>query len=82
MVCKSYMINGEENKNIPFQMQRLKIEANYVSLNGWNTEISAIDNFTDMPEMMKKYIQYINEYLGVPVKFISNGPARHQIISC
>lgn len=34
-----------------------------------------------MPDEMKVYINYINEYLGVPVKYISNGPGREQIVS-
>ena len=29
---------------------------------------------------MKEYIAHINQFLGVPVKYISNGPGRDQII--
>jgi adenylosuccinate synthase len=81
MVCKSYMINGEEKKQVPFQMNRLKIEAVYEAFKGWNTDISNVSSFENMPGEMKTYIEYINQFLGVPVKYISNGPGREQIIS-
>jgi adenylosuccinate synthase len=29
---------------------------------------------------MKTYVDFINEYLGVKVHYISNGPGRDQII--
>ena len=80
-VCRSYGINGEEKKDVPFQMSRMNIEAVYESFEGWNTDISAVKDFAGMPEKMKTYINYINQYLGVPVKFISNGPGREQIVS-
>jgi len=30
---------------------------------------------------MKTYVSFINEYLGVKIRYISNGPGRDQIIS-
>ena len=81
MVCKNYLINGKESNVVPFQMNRMKIEAAYESFKGWNTDISKISSFEEMPQAMKTYINYINQYLGVPVKYISNGPGREQIVS-
>ncbi|MEI8052920.1 MAG: adenylosuccinate synthase [Bacteroidota bacterium] len=81
MVCKNYLINGKESNVVPFQMNRMKIEAAYESFKGWNTDISKISSFEEMPQAMKIYIDYINQYLGVPVKYISNGPGREQIVS-
>ena len=80
-VCRAYNINGEEKNYVPFQMNRLNIEAIYKSFEGWNTSVSSIDSYAALPEKMKTYINYLNEYLKVPVKYISNGPGREQIIS-
>ena len=80
-VCKSYLINGKEESQIPFQMNRLHIEPIYQSFSGWNTDISKVEIYENMPEKMKTYIEYINHFLGIPVKFISNGPGREQIVS-
>jgi len=79
-VCKGYNVNGEEKNYVPFQMNRLNIEPVYKSFEGWKTIISEIDSYTSMPDKMKTYINYLNEFLKVPVKYISNGPGREQIV--
>jgi adenylosuccinate synthase len=61
-------------------MNRLKIEAGYKIFKGWNTDVTKISSFEHMPLEMKTYIDYLNGFLGVPVKYISNGPAREQIV--
>ncbi|MEO6405832.1 MAG: adenylosuccinate synthase [Ferruginibacter sp.] len=80
-VCHEYELNGEIIKQIPFQMSRMKLEAKYKSFEGWNTDITAIKTFEDMPDQMNNYINYLDDYLKVPVKYISNGPNREQIVA-
>ncbi len=80
-VCNSYKINGKEISRIPFQMNKLPIEASYKSLKGWNTDITAVKAFENMPAEMNTYINYLNDFLKVPVKYISNGPGREQLVS-
>lgn len=80
-VCRSYKINGEEKNYVPFQMNRVNIEAVYQNFEGWKTIISGIDSYKAMPDKMKTYINYLNDFLKVPVKYISNGPGREQIVS-
>jgi len=80
-VCRSYLVNGIEQDSIPFQMNRLNISPAYQSFAGWMKSIDNISNYQDLPENMKTYIQYLNNFLAVPVKYISNGPGREQIIS-
>ncbi len=79
--CSSYLINGQKSDHVPFQMNRLKIEPNYDTFEGWVKNITAIQSFENMPDALKNYIEYLNNYLGVPVKFISNGPGREQIVA-
>ncbi len=45
------------------------------------TDISKLKKHADLPEAMKTYIAFINQYLGVPVSHISNGPERDQLIT-
>lgn len=79
-VCSTYRLNGKESAEIPFQMEKIKIEPVYKDFSGWNTNISAAKDYKDLPLQMKSYIDFINEYLGVPVHYISNGPGREQIV--
>ncbi len=79
-VCTAYKIDGTETKQVPFQMSRMKIEPVYKAFDGWKTDIQAFDCFEKMPSEVQQYIKYINAYLGVPVKYISNGPGKEQIV--
>ena len=79
-VCTAYNINGEEKNHVPFQMTQVKLEPVLKSFAGWQTDITAMSEYESLPQNMKNYIDYINKFLKVPVKFISNGPGRDQII--
>ena len=79
-VCTAYMINGKSTKEVPFQMTRASIEPELVRFNGWKKDISAVKLEKDLPEAAQNYITFINQYLGVPVSWISNGPGRDQLI--
>ena len=79
-VCESYRINGKEQSMVPYQMMKTQIEPIYKSFKGWQSDITKIKSFENIPGQMKEYIAHINQFLGVPIKYISNGPGRDQII--
>lgn len=79
-VCETYRINGKDQAMVPYQMMKTKIDPQYKSFPGWQTDITKIKSFENLPGQMKEYIAHINQFLGVPVKYISNGPGRDQII--
>lgn len=79
-VCTAYNLNGKESREIPFQMDRQKPEPQYKAFHGWNTDTSAAKSSNELPDSMKTYVKFINEYLGVNIHFISNGPGRDQIV--
>ncbi|MEY2594886.1 MAG: hypothetical protein RL634_798 [Bacteroidota bacterium] len=80
-VCTSYGIEGKEEKSVPYQLNKVNIDPTYKKFNGWMTDISKIKQHADLPAAMKVYIDFINQYLGVPVTHISNGPERDQLIT-
>ncbi|HEY6505043.1 MAG TPA: adenylosuccinate synthase [Chitinophagaceae bacterium] len=80
-VCTSYKLNGKESREIPFRLDRMQVEAVYKNFLGWNTDTSAAKSFKELPETMKTYVNFINQYLGVSINYISNGPGRDQIIT-
>jgi adenylosuccinate synthase len=79
-ICTAYSINGQTTNEIPFQMDRMQIEPVLQTFKGWNTDITAAKKFSDLPEKMKEYIQFVNKYLDVKITYISNGPGRDQLI--
>ena len=79
-VCEKYLINGKETNEVPFQMDKLDIQPVYKEFSGWKKDITSIKKYNDIPKEMDAYINYINSTLGVPIKYISNGPGTDQII--
>jgi adenylosuccinate synthase len=79
-VCTAYSINGKETREVPFQLDKQKPVPLYKSFSGWNTNTSTLKEFGALPVTMKEYVNFINEYLGVNVHYISNGPGRDQIV--
>ena len=80
-VCTAYKIDGKETEEVPFQMSRLKIEPIHKNFKGWNIDTTKISEAAKLPAQMSSYIDFINGYIGAPVKFVSNGPGREQIVS-
>ena len=79
-VCTAYNIDGEAKEEVPFQMTRVAIDPQYKSFAGWNTDSTQIKDAALLPANMSTYIEFINNYIGAPVKYVSNGPGREQII--
>ena len=79
-VCTAYNINGEEKKEVPFQMTKVNIKPVYQTFGGWHCDSTNLQNEAHLPPAMESYISFINEYIKAPVKYISNGPGREQII--
>jgi adenylosuccinate synthase len=80
-VCTAYKANGKEITEVPFQMTRMEIQPVLQHFKGWKKDITSLKKDSDLPDEMKKYIHFINEYLGVKVRYISNGPGREQLIT-
>lgn len=79
-VCVGYDINGEITKDF-HTTNKLKIaKPVYEYLPGWNCDIRGIKKYEELPENCRKYIEFIEKELEVPVKLVSNGPGRDDII--
>lgn len=80
-ICTDYEVDGRLTREVPFQMDRSKPAPVFRRFAGWNQPTSQVKSFTDLPETMKEYVKFINEYLGVEIRYISNGPGREQLIT-
>ena len=79
-VCTAYNVDGEVVNEVPFQLTRHKLEPVLSSFPGWKKDITAMTAFAELPANMKEYISFIDNSLKVKVSYISNGPARKQLI--
>ena len=76
-----YKYNDEILTDYPYD-QKVAYEAEpiYETMQGWDEDITSIDKFEELPSNAQKYIKAIEDFIGVPVTFISVGPERNQNI--
>ena len=79
-VCVGYEIDGKVTKDFPTTNMLKKAKPVYEVLPGWKSDIRGITEYAKLPENCRKYIEFIEKELGVPIKMVSNGPGRHEII--
>ena len=79
-ICVGYEIDGKVTKDFPTTHLLEKAKPVYKKLPGWKCEIRGIKNYEELPENCRKYIEAIEEELGVPITMVSNGPGRDEII--
>ncbi len=79
-VCIGYEIDGVVTKDFPTTVKLAKAKPVYTTLPGWKEEIRGITEYEKLPENCRKYIEFIEQELEVPVTMVSNGPGRHEII--
>lgn len=79
-VCVGYEIDGRVTKDFPATVELAKAKPVYEKLPGWKTDIRGIKNYEELPENCRKYIEFIEKELEVPITMVSNGPGRNDII--
>ena len=81
-ICKSYQGHSFEeiNFNDSDSLKSLSLNKDdFEVFESWG-DINEVKNFDSMPQSLKLYIQFIEEFLQIPIKIISLGPERNQTI--
>lgn len=82
-VAVAYERDGERTEYFPAEFGAEVLQRwtpVYEELPGWQEDITGIRRREDLPPAARSYIARIEEWVGVPVTFISVGPAREQAI--
>ncbi|GAB4339558.1 MAG: adenylosuccinate synthase [Calditrichia bacterium] len=80
-ICTAYKLGGELIEEFPASVSALEeCEPVYHQLPGWNSDTSEAREWDDLPANARRYIEFIESALDVPVKIISVGPGRSKTI--
>lgn len=80
-VAVAYKLNGKELPSFPDNAKDLeRIEIVYEELPGWKTTIGGIKKWEDLPDNARKYVEFVEKHIGVPVGWIGTGPERESMI--
>jgi adenylosuccinate synthase len=57
-----------------------KVTGDLVELPGWHEDISGVRSVEDLPANAQSYLDFISDYLGIPVVMVGVGPGREEMI--
>ncbi|MGH8933731.1 MAG: adenylosuccinate synthase [Egibacteraceae bacterium] len=78
-VCRAYRYQGDEYEHFPpHQSIFHHAEPVYTELPGWWEDITEITDYRDLPKNAQAFVDTLEELSGVPIRWVSVGPARRQ----
>ena len=81
-VCTGYTVNNEPVTGFSALIHALEqVTPVYEELPGWTTPTGSLKSAAKLPEAARAYIRRLEELMGVPIKQVSIGAERSQILS-
>jgi adenylosuccinate synthase len=76
-----YKLDGKKIAGYPDDIELLgRVEAEYVKLEGWKTNLRECRTFESMPPAARTFVETVERYVGVPVTMIGVGPERDDCV--
>ena len=80
-VCTAYQYQGEPIEEFPADIDILQdCQPVYDVLPGWKSKIGQISEYDALPDQAKKYLDYLESKIKVPISMVSVGPMRDKTI--
>jgi adenylosuccinate synthase len=79
-VCVAYEIDGVKTGQFPSGDKLVKAKPVYEYFEGFKTDISKCRKADDLPDAALRYIRYIENSVGCPVKYVSVGAGREDYL--
>ncbi len=80
-VCVAYEVDGHQTDVFPSSEAALaRAKPVYQTLPGWMSDTSKVRKFEDLPENARNFTVFVEQYLETPIKYISIGKERDQVI--
>lgn len=79
-VCVGYEVDGKILRDFPTTPTLERCKPVLKVLPGWKCDTRGIRRYEDLPENCRRYLEFIEEEIGVKITMVSNGPGRDEII--
>lgn len=78
--CVAYKVDGVETAEMPYDLCNTAVEPVYHSFNGWEKPINECSTYEETPPSFKAYCDFVEQFLGTKIEYISNGTGRDQLL--
>ncbi len=79
-ICVGYRLDGRIITHVPYTPDFERCEPIYETWPGWQKPTRDARCWDDLPAEAQAYLGRISELAGVPIRYVSVGPAREQLI--
>ncbi len=79
-VCTQYMVNGETTDDFPFPAALAEAKPVLSYMEGWREDISAVRTWAELPAQARAYVEYVEQAIGCPIRYVSVGAERDAYI--
>ncbi len=79
-IAVAYKIRGTVVTDFPATATLTEAEPVFERLPGWREDIREVRAYADLPLQARQYVERLEELIGVPIRLISVGPRREQML--
>ena len=79
-VCTAYQTKEGVQDYLPYDISTEDIQPLYEELDGWEEDLTQLNEVAQFPKNFLDYIDYLEKALETPIKIVSVGPDRAQTI--
>jgi len=80
-LCVAYRFGEQVHQDLPFGPADLSpFQPIYEELSSWKEDLRQVRRWEDLPRAARNYILRIEELCGVPIRLVSVGPERQQVV--
>jgi len=77
-----YRQGGKRFSEYPAELASIEgLAVEYVSLPGWSEDLTELEHYEDLPGAARRYVEFLEKQVGVPIALLSVGPERDQIVT-
>ena len=80
-VCVGYELQGKTIRSFPSHIEALQqVKPIYEDFVGFEEDLTTFSRKEQLPASVRYFIQFLEKQTGIPVRFVSTGPERYQLI--
>ena len=80
-VCVAYEFGGERLDHPPYHQSTLhNVTPVFEELPGWGRDLTAVTDTGDLPDAARRYVGFLADQIGVPIRLVGVGPGREQFV--
>lgn len=78
--CVAYLADGKETGDFPYDLCSTNVTPVYESFAGWEKPVGDCRSMEDLSSSFRDYCHFVEQSIGAPIRYVSNGTGRDQLL--